>query len=221
MTEELGKIERPEAGSFKQGRKLYYVPLIFMPPEAAPGSVEGSGETFQKLFDRYWDEVAAHLKSLQGKLALAKKIYHELIAEEGEDALKLVERMNAGSFHIVKNAAENGGIVVAVEDAELLEEFMDWGRCLSIGLHSQKVFNLAYESYVKAQEKRNEYISKKVDSTLAENEAGIFIMREGHHVQFPTDIQVFYVSPPALDEIRRMERDLTEKPAAGETPEKK
>jgi hypothetical protein len=213
MAEELGKIERPEAVGFKRGRKLYFVPLVFSPPEP--------DEKFQNLFNRYWDEAAAHLKSLQEKLAPAKKIYHELIAEEGENALKLVERMNSGSYQLLKQSTKNGGAIIAAEEAELIEEFMDWGRCLAIGLHSQKVFNLAYASYVKAQEKRNEYIAKKVDSTLGSDEAGIFIMREGHHVQFPGDIQVFYVSPPALDEIRRWEREITEKSSEEERPEKK
>ena len=32
-------------------------------------------------------------------------------------------------------------------------------------------------------------------------------IREGHQVQFPSDIQVFYVAPPALDEIKRWLRD--------------
>jgi hypothetical protein len=213
MAEELGKIERPEAAAFKQGRKLYYVPLVFSPPEP--------DEKFKKLFERYWNETASQLKSLQEKLSPAKKIYHELISEDGENALKLIERMNSGSFSIVREAKEKNGVIVAVEDTELLEEFMDWGRCLAVGLHSRTVFNLAYESYVKAQEKRSEYIAKKVDSTLSDDEAGIFIMREGHHVQFPGDIQVFYVSPPALDEIRRWERELAEKTGPAEESEKK
>ena len=32
-------------------------------------------------------------------------------------------------------------------------------------------------------------------------------MREGHQVQFPVDIQVFYVAPPGLDEIKRWVRE--------------
>ena len=28
-------------------------------------------------------------------------------------------------------------------------------------------------------------------------------MREGHQIQFPSDIQVFYIAPPSLDEIQR------------------
>jgi hypothetical protein len=33
------------------------------------------------------------------------------------------------------------------------------------------------------------------------------IMRENHQIQFPPDIQIFYVAPPALDEINRWLRD--------------
>jgi guanylate kinase len=32
-------------------------------------------------------------------------------------------------------------------------------------------------------------------------------MRESHQLQFPTDIQIIYVAPPALDEINRWLRD--------------
>ena len=37
-------------------------------------------------------------------------------------------------------------------------------------------------------------------------------MRENHQVQFPPDVQVFYVAPPALDEIRRWLREREAKP---------
>lgn len=199
MPEELGKIGKPNAAEFKQGRKLYFIPLVFGPPEP--------DEKFQLMLNRYWDEAASHLNSLEVKLAPAKRIYHELVAEGGEDGLKTVERLNAGSFRIVKSCIDKGAGLVAIEDAELLEEFMDWGRCLATGLRSQAVFTLAYQSYIKAQEKRNEAIARKIDSTLSSDEAGVFIMREGHHIQFPADLQVFYISPPALDEVNRWVRE--------------
>jgi hypothetical protein len=213
MSEELGKIERPEASGYRTGRKLFFVPLVFMLPEA--------DEKYQILFDRYWEGTAVHLKSLQDKITPSKKIYHELVPKDGGGALEVIQQMNAGSYQLVKKAIENGGATVAIEDAELLQEFMDWGRCLAIGLNSQKVFNLVYESYIKAQKSRNEYIAKKIDTTLGTDEAGIFIMREGHHVQFPADIQIFYVSPPELDEIRRWEREQAEKPIPREKPGEK
>jgi hypothetical protein len=33
------------------------------------------------------------------------------------------------------------------------------------------------------------------------------VMREGLQIQFPSDIQVFYIAPPALDEIKRWLRE--------------
>ena len=60
-----------------------------------------------------------------------------------------------------------------------------------------------YQAFLGAQKRRNEHIAKKIDETLKSNEIGILLMREGHQVQFASDIQVFYVAPPGLDEIRR------------------
>ncbi|MCH8298783.1 MAG: hypothetical protein IH873_12010, partial [Chloroflexi bacterium] len=50
---------------------------------------------------------------------------------------------------------------------------------------------------------RYEHIANQIDSTLGENETGLLLISERHQVQFPSDIEVFYVSPPALDDYRR------------------
>ena len=57
-------------------------------------------------------------------------------------------------------------------------------------------------------------MARKIDETLKENEIGIVLMRENHQVQFPSDIQVFYISPPALDEIKRWIREQEQKATA-------
>ena len=95
----------------------------------------------------------------------------------------------------------------AVEETDILTEFMDWSRCLALGLQNQQVFTRIYEAYLEAGKKRNEHIAKQIDETLKADEAGILFMREGHQVQFPADVQVFYVAPPALDEIKRWLRE--------------
>jgi tRNA splicing ligase len=87
-----------------------------------------------------------------------------------------------------------------------------------IGLQNAAVMSRIYEFYQATGKKRNEQLAKKIDETLKENEIGVLMMRENHQVQFPSDIQVFYISPPALDEIKRFVRDQenkarTEKPA--------
>jgi len=104
-----------------------------------------------------------------------------------------------------------GAVLEATEDKEILVELMDWSRCLSIGLQSQKVLSTIYGFYTEANQKRMEFITKNINDTLKENESAILFMSEGHHIQFASDIRIFYVSPPALDDIRRWMRDFEAK----------
>jgi hypothetical protein len=80
---------------------------------------------------------------------------------------------------------------------------MDWSRCLLVGLQNPNIITKVYEAYTDVGKKRNDAMASKIDETLKENEIGMVLMRESHQVQFPADIQVFYVSPPALDDIKR------------------
>ena len=76
-----------------------------------------------------------------------------------------------------------------------------------MGFISQKVAKTVSEFYLEALRKRYEYIAKRIDDTLKANKAGVLFIREGHMVQFPQDVEVFSVAPPALDEIQRWQRN--------------
>ncbi|MFC1989050.1 hypothetical protein ACFLVW_00555 [Chloroflexota bacterium] len=112
----------------------------------------------------------------------------------------------------------------ATEDRELAEESMDWERCLLMGFMSEKVAKMVSEFYVEALRKRYEHIAQRIDETLKADEVGMLFIREGHSVQFPKDVEVFSVVPPALDEIYRWMRDREAKSQEGvqreEPPEK-
>ncbi len=124
-----------------------------------------------------------------------------------EDGSKAIKELNDTSHKIIQTCLDKGAQLEAVEESDLLTEFLDWSRCLVIGLQNQKVFTRVYDSYLEVSKKRNEYIAGKIDETLKTDETGILLMRENHQVQFPSDIQVFYVAPPALDEITRWLRE--------------
>ncbi len=214
MTQELGKIERPSVEGFKAARKLFFVPLLFTPKQL-------EGELFEKVF-KYWDQVESQLSNLELKLGIVKKVYHELVPVGGEEGSKIIEELNSTSYGIVKARLDKGAQLEPLEDADLLTESMDWTKCLSVGLQNQQVFDKVYNLYIEAQKKRNEHIAKMIDDTLKESEVGILLMREGHQVQFPADIEVFYVSPPGLDEIKRWLRtkDIEAEKEAGKEPGK-
>jgi hypothetical protein len=204
MTEELGKIEKPPVADFKKGRKLYFVPLIY-------GGKDLPKDYLVK-FHKYWNQVERQVAELVAKLGEVNHIYHELIAAAGEDGMKAIAGLSEKSHKIVRSCLDKKARLEAVEDNDILTEFMDWSRCLIIGLQNPKVVSQIYDSYNEAGKKRNEYISRKIDETLRENEIGLLLMRENHQVQFPPDIQVFYVAPPALDEIKRWLRESESTP---------
>jgi len=209
MAEELGKIKKPAVDSFKKGRKLFFVPVLY--------AGEGTPEDYVKLLNKYWEQVGRQLEDLSLKLGAVTRIFHEMIDADGETGVSAIKELDERSFSIIKAFMDKNARLEALEDANLLTEFMDWSRCLMIGLQNQGVMSKVYESYIEAGKKRNEEIKKKIDVTLKENEIGILMMRENHQVQFPADIQVFYVSPPALDEVKRWAREQESKPDKEET----
>jgi len=158
MSEDLGKIEKPSAREFKRGRKVYFVPLVYSGSEPPPEYVE--------KFNKYWDQVENQVSDLELKLGRINKIYHELIPASGEEGTKGIKEVHQRSYEVVKSRLEKGARLEATEDGELLTEYMDWSRCLAIGLQNQKVLTKVYESYTEAGKKRNEFIARHLDETL-------------------------------------------------------
>jgi hypothetical protein len=199
MAQELGKINKPEADSFKQGRKLLLVPLIY--------SYKDAPSEYTEKYELYWKQVAEHIVNLEAKIGTVSRVYHESISLGGDDGLKLMEGLNPKSYQIAKQKCQDGAKLEVIENKELAEETIDWERCLFIGLLSDKVARKVSEFYIEASRKRYEHISKRIDETLKANEMAILFIREGHLLQFSEDIEVFSVSPPALDEIHRWLRE--------------
>jgi hypothetical protein len=199
MPEQLGKIERLEVEHFKQGKKLYLVPLVY--------SGEDAPDEYKEKCSRYWQQVTEQLTNLASKIGKVNRVYHESIFQCGEDGIKAMERLNLSSYQIAKTQCDNGAIFETIEERELFEEVMDWQRCLMLGFISDKVASEVSEFYVEAAGKRNEFMAKKISETLKDDEAGLLFIREEHSVQFPSDVEVFSIFPPVLDEIHRWYRD--------------
>jgi hypothetical protein len=199
MPEQLGKIERLEVECFKQGKKLYLVPLVYSGEEAP--------DEYKEKCSRYWQQVTEQLTNLASKIGRVNRVYHESIFQCGEDGMKAMERLAPSSYQIAKAQCDNGAIFETIEERELFEEVMDWQRCLMLGFISDKVASKVSEFYVEAARKRNEFMAKKISETLKDDEAGLLFIREEYSVQFPSDVEVFSIFPPALDEIHRWLRD--------------
>ncbi len=199
MAEQLGKIEKPEAKEFASKRKLYLVPLVF--------SGKNAPEDYREKYERYWQQVSEHVANLEARLGKVGHIYHEAVYRAGKEGLEAIEKFNTDSSRVVKEKSEGGALIEAVEDRALAEESMDWERFILMGFVSQKVAQQVSELYVEALRQRYEYIVRQINETLEADHAGLLFIREGHLAQFPEDIEVFSVAPPALDEIHRWQRE--------------
>ena len=199
MVEELGRIEKPEAGQFKGKRKLYLIPLLF--------SWEDSPTEYIEKFNLYWQQVREQVANLESKIGKVNRVYHESITMAGEDGLKILEKLNPSSCQVARDSCQSGAQLEATEDAGLAEESVDWERHLIMGFVSQKVARVVSDFFVEALKKRYEHIAERINETLKDGEAAMLFIREGHGVQFPKDIEVFSVAPPILDEIYRWLRD--------------
>ena len=115
-------------------------------------------------------------------------------------------------------SAKRGAVLEATENLDVLLETLDLQRCLMMPLASPAVAAKLQDWYSESNRKRYEHIGAQLDATLGEDEVGLLLISERHQVQFPSDIEVFYVSPPALDEFRRwMQNWMTQQQNAAAT----
>jgi hypothetical protein len=199
MTTPLTQIARPEAGQYTGQRKLFLVPIFLFPPDIP--------EDGSQLLERYWSEVRDHIQNLERTLGGVKYVFHEAIYADGEEGMRMVEAMNPFGCTFIQAMCSAGASLECTEDRAAVEEHSDWQRCLSIGLMSEKVMNLAISGIQETTGQRFEHIGRRISDTVKEGEAGALFISEGHRVQFPSDIQVFFVAPPALDAVKRWIND--------------
>ena len=130
-------------------------------------------------------------------------VYHESVTAGESEGLEQLRAGDLRSHAFVSLKCESGAVLEATEDIEILLETLDLQRCLMIPMASPNVASRLQEWHAEANHRRYEHIADRIDSTLEEDGVGLLLISERHQVQFPPDIEVFYVSPPALDEFRR------------------
>lgn len=195
MSQPLSQFEKPSAEGYSGTRKLFLIPNFAFPP--------GIPEEGTRLLERYWSEVRDAIGNLERSLGKVVRVYHEMLYFNGDQGMDLLESMNPHGTVFIKAICSTSAILESTEDRDLVEEHFDWQRVLSIGPMSQKVSTLAIEGVQNTLQQRFEKIAERIGESLQEDESAALFIREDHRVQFPTDIQVFYVAPPALDTLKR------------------
>ena len=205
MTTPITQIPKPEAGQFREGRKLFLVPTVPLPPQLP--------EDGQTLLERFWSEVRDQVEGLERSLGKIKHVFHEALHVGGEEGIGLLEQVNPQGSSFIQAMCHSYARLEPTEDLDALEQITDWQRCLSIGLMSRVVQTTAVDGFRDATDRRYEHIAARVDEAIGDGEAGVIFISEDHGVQFPADVQVFYVAPPALDRLKRWAEDWMRAPA--------
>ncbi len=195
MAQELGRVDRPAAEPYQGRRKLLLVPLIY-----TPHTDDESGLT---IVAKYWDQVSTHTGALETSLGGLSHVYCESLVDGGDEGLKYLKMADEHSHSLVQSKCEAGAVLEPTEGRENLLEIVDLQRFLVSPVASQKVATRIQEWFNESNRSRYEHIAKQIDTTLQADETGLLLISERHQVQFPNDIEVFYVAPPALDEFRR------------------
>ena len=100
MSEELGSINKPEAGDILQKTKAYIVTLV----QAQPGAPDG----FEEKYNKYWEAIEVHLSQIESKAGVVNKIFCEGIVGKGDDAKLMLEQSNPGAHNIVSRRISSG-----------------------------------------------------------------------------------------------------------------
>ena len=196
---EIGKISKPEVAIYKNKKKIYFVRNLYLPQNAT--------DKYKNIYNRYWDEVEEHLTKLEiaGKIV---KIFCESIYMSGEDSMKVLRAMNTRLEQIVKKKIDGGGEFLPLESKEIFGAYVDWTNCLML-VRTSKVHETVHTFLKETIRDRFEYIKTFLHENIAEAEAGLLIMREEDRefLELPDDIELFFVTPPAYDDLLQFIRD--------------
>ena len=193
MSEELGKISKPQADNVQLKRKLYLVQNI---QNYFPDNSE-----FEVLLNEYWESISEQLDNLEKTAGSINKIYVEGIYQDYEIASKLLEENNKWCLNTISPRIKSGAEFGKIEDEGNYKELIDWTRIAQMGFVSENVKEIAEKNYTEIINSRSKIIQDEIDK-LQNGEAALFLISSGSH-KFPEDIEIFNVIPPSLDKMNR------------------
>jgi hypothetical protein len=173
-------------------------------------------EVPEELSKRYWLEVEGQVARLERSFGQVNRLYHEANYLAEESGLKNIQRINEKAYQLIKSRVDAGAKVQALEDRESFLEIADCQLFLTLRFSSKEVLDKVSkltpeiaQVYEKALQKRREHIPKQILEILKDGETGMLLMREEERmkIQFPSEINVILIRPPALSEIEKWQRE--------------
>jgi len=193
MSEEIGKISKPQADNVQLKRKLYLVQNI---QNYFPGNKD-----FENLLLEYWNSISDQLDNLEKTAGTINYIYIEGMYQEYDVASKLLNENNKWCLNTIDSRIKSGSNYKKIEDENNYKELIDWTRIAQLGFVSENAKEVTEKNYKNIITERSKIIHDELNG-LNEGEAALFIISSGSH-KFPDDMEIFNVIPPSLDKMNR------------------
>ena len=193
MSEEIGKISKPQADNVQLKRKLYLVQNI---QNYFPGNKD-----FENLLLEYWSSISDQLDNLEKTAGTINYIYIEGMYQEYDVASKLLNENNKWCLNTIDSRIKSGSNFKKIEDENNYKELIDWTRIAQLGFVSENAKEVTEKNYTNIITERSKIIHDELNG-LNEGEAALFIISSGSH-KFPDDMEIFNVIPPSLDKMNR------------------
>tara|TARA_B100000579_G_scaffold72553_1_gene55537 strand:+ start:4156 stop:4836 length:681 start_codon:yes stop_codon:yes gene_type:complete len=193
MSEELGKISKPQAENVQLKRKLYLVQNI---QNYFPDNNE-----FETLLSEYWESISDQLDNLEKTAGNITKVYIEGMYQDYDVASKLLEENNKWCFETISSRINSGSEYGKIEEENNYKELIDWTRIAQLGFISENVKEITEKNYTSIINARTKIIHDEINK-MKNGDAALFIISSGSH-KFPEDLEVFNVIPPSLDKMNR------------------
>ena len=219
---ELGKIDKPEAASFKSRRKLYVVPTFPFEELAQEFKIETA------KIERFWGEVREKINYFVATYGNINAIYLEGMNEEEKVVIETFEKFGKESNHykLMKSLTDSGAKITGIEKAGSIKKsrllFEEYSRSflpemkeLHEGFFGKDIDFDGWRDYLvkNIQEIQNEmgrFVSDLIGK-LPEDEIGVLFITDRRPVEYPQGMDVFMIRPPAFDEITKNIRDIESK----------
>jgi hypothetical protein len=123
-------------------------------------------EDFGQKTSEFWSYVEEKLRVFDGKI---QRVYRDETCKGGEDGLAYLSSAQRENFLIVKRLVENGAIFEATEDPVLVAESESWREMIN----QNPLDTISMEMYQVYVGERDDYVSRRIDKSLLDEEIGI------------------------------------------------
>jgi len=216
---ELGKIEKPEVRAYTHKRKLYVVPTL---------PFEELGLQFNldtAKIERFWGEVREKIEYFISTYGDISTLYLEGINENENAGMDVIEKFGKDSNHykLIKSLVDRGAKLRGIEKEEYLRRskllFDEYSRSflpeikeLYEGFFGKDIDFNGWREYLsqkiqETQDNMSRLASRIIGETLGDTGNGVLFITDGRQIEFPENVDVFQVRPPAFDEIVRKMRE--------------